>query len=169
MLKKRAINVLLRSSIVIAKTLQIYILTKYLTEADFGTYVLLASILAFITYTAGLDFYIIAGRKIIIRGNDRTKRLFWINLQLKFSLLMTLAISLGAYLTLSNLSITQSSVILIILISSELISQEVCRILINLDRQIESSIVMFVRTSLWIFPLAIAASLKFIDFKLYLI
>ena len=169
MVTKRVINFLLRISIIISKTLLIYILTKYLTEADFGSYVLFTSILAFITYTAGLDLYIITGRKIITRKNDKNRRLFWIVLQLKFSFLTAITVSLGAYLLSSNLAVSQSVGILLVLIFSELVSQEVCRILINLERQIESSIIMFIRTSLWVFPLAIASSFNLIEFKLDLI
>lgn len=128
-------------------------IAKYLSANDVGVYGIFGSLISYILYFLGLDFYIYSTRKIIDDGIDRLWSMIF-NQTAFFALNYILFISFSkAIFSFSGIPDFLFLGVLITLL--EHLSQEIYRILIAVKKIRLANIQLFVRSGWWCYVVAI--------------
>lgn len=137
-----------------SKSLFVFVAAKFLDLSELGIYSLVGATLAYAIYLLGLDFYTFTTRKII--GANKTDASTVIIEQVRFCFLSFLVFFVPLLSVFAFDFIPWNlAVIFFALLLSEFISQELTRILIALERVITASVILFIRTSVWCYILAL--------------
>lgn len=146
---ERPINVALRSATSVGRFLFIIVLAKYVSPTALGWYGLFAAAVAFCLFLVGMDFYTFSTREIIQAPPEARGRMIkGQSVMASVTYLCLIPIALAVFG-----SFNWPSTLLILfgpLLALEYASQEMSRILIAFSRQIEASILMFLRQGSWV-------------------
>jgi len=148
------LNLSLRLGMLISKSLFVFVAAKYLELSDLGLYSLVGVTISYGIYLLGLDFYTFTTRELI--GLDEEGAAKYIIGQIRFCLLSYILFFIPL-LALFQFDFLPWNVIGIffVLLLSEFISQELTRILIALEKTIIASCILFIRTAIWCYLLAV--------------
>lgn len=144
------INITLRASTMLSRFLLMFVIAKYLPDADMGLYGLLTITIVFSLYAVGLDFYIYSTRELI-----KKKRNEWGEL-LK-SQFMLVGILYAIYIPLLSLAFLTGLLpwtffpYLIGILFLEHFCQECQRIIIADQKPLAANVGLFIRNGLWPF------------------
>lgn len=159
----RILNVALRVLILGGRLSLLYFVAKFLDVENYAKYILIGSYLAFALYFNGLDIYVITGRIIAKEQSLSKNTFFWMELHLKISIyLCSFAILIYSILLSVHLEFHLVFIVLAILMT-ETLSQEITRILIYKGRQLKATAGLFIRSGLWGYILAVLALNQKID------
>lgn len=148
------LNLSLRLGMLISKSLFVFVAAKYLELSDLGLYSLIGVTISYGIYLLGLDFYTFTTRELI--GLDEEGAAKYIIGQIRFCLLSYILFFIPL-ITLFQFDFLPWDVvgIFFVLLLSEFISQELTRILIALEKTIIASCILFIRTAIWCYLLAV--------------
>jgi O-antigen/teichoic acid export membrane protein len=150
MAKDRIANLSIRISILGGKFLAVILLAKMMTVSDFGLYNIILAYVAFAVLLYGFDFYAHSHRYYVRRVDHRKATIS----HAVFSIIMIFLFSPFAYMFLRSDGISISlSILVVILFAVEYTSQELYRYLLIENRQIDASLGLLLRTTLWVPPL----------------
>ncbi|GGG38991.1 hypothetical protein GCM10011414_05400 [Croceivirga lutea] len=147
-------NLIFRVLTIAAKFVLSILIVKELSVADYGVFGIFQTTITLSIYLLGFDFYTYNTREIL-KVNQKSVADCLMN-QLLFHgviYVIVLPILLGVFF-FNVIDIEYLSLFYLILIT-EHISQEVYRFLIVLKKSVAASFILFVRSGLWIFTLAI--------------
>ncbi len=151
--KLRIINIILRIFSMSGKFILVFFLAKFFTITDLALYGLIFTIISFGFFLNGLDFYTFSNREIIINNNNKYN--FIIN-QL-ISQIFVFIIFLPIQYLIFKFYINENFIFywFIILLFLEGFTQEIYRILISLNKQILATVSFAIKSSVWIYFLAV--------------
>ena len=150
MLKTSVINVALRGVTQGSKFLLLLYIASRLSPAYLGVYGLVAVTIAISLYLVGMDFYVFNTREILARPEDDRTPL--IRNQAVFHLMAyTVVLPLLLTVFLCGLISWKYAGWFYLLLILEHISQESGRLLITLSRPTRASIVLFLRSGIWVY------------------
>lgn len=127
----------------------IFALAKLLTSTELGQFGLMVSTVMFCVLIVGADFYTYSQRELLARGPEGWS--FVIQQQIKaqqFLYFIFLPLVLGVFIF--GLMDWQYAGWLLLLLLLEHIAQEINRLLIAMQKQLLASLILFVRTGLWV-------------------
>jgi O-antigen/teichoic acid export membrane protein len=143
------INLFLRISTMLSKSLLVFMIGAVLTNREIGEWGIISSTLTFLVLLVGLDVFFVSNHNIVGKSFA----------DIKAEIIHQLAIYICAYLivmpffwALYYFKITPPSltILLYVLLIFEHQSQEICRILNILDKQLISSVLLFLRYGFWV-------------------
>lgn len=145
----RLINIILRSITIALKFLLSILVIKKLSIEDYGVLGLFQSSIIIMTFILGLDFYSYSSREILKKGSKGFS--FYFKNQIIFHFLVYLIIIPTSYIIfrIEIINFNYLNLFYFILVS-EHISQELYRLLIILKKTIYATLVLFLRSGLWI-------------------
>ena len=150
---KPVANVVIRLTSLLGKFYFLIWLSKSAAVETIGQYGLIASVAVFVTMLLGMEFYIFSNRELI-RENCEQEKLAILSRQ--FTLYLgTQVIGIPLVLLALIFQGWDSSYILLILaiMSLEHFSAELIRLLVAVERQLASAVTLFIKSTVWIFPL----------------
>ena len=145
----KILNVFLRVGGIGSKFLIVTLMSKYLDVDVFGNYGLITSIITILIFVLGLDFYNFSIRDILKTSNKQdvfNKVLLTIVLYVAVYVLFVL---LGYYTFNTVDYIKPYSFLVISLVITEHLSQEIYRLLIGFKKVLLANILLFFRTVSW--------------------
>ena len=150
---KPVVNVGIRLTSLLGKFYFLIWLSKSAAIETVGQYGMIASVAVFVTMLLGMEFYIFSNRELIRENCEREKLAI---LSRQFTLYLGIQV-IGIPLALLVLTFQgwDSSYILLILtiMSLEHFSAELIRLLVSVERQLTSAVTLFIKSTLWVFPL----------------
>jgi len=145
----RFYNILLRAISIVARFVFVLTLAKYLSIEDYGMYGLIAAIIIYSVVFLGFEFYHFSQRELIESGSERYDET--LNKQYHFHFISyVLFLPLLSLLFLLDFLPIEILCFFYLIVIGEQISQELGRTLIILNYQTYSSLVMLIRTSIWV-------------------
>jgi len=149
----RFLNLSLRSLTLASRFLLLFLLARYLEPADLGLYGLLVVTIGYALYLVGFDFYIYTTREAI--GCDRSELGGLLKNQSALLLLLYL-LFVPVLILFFRTDLLPWSVApwFFVLLPLEHLGQEISRLLIALSRPLAASLVLFLRSGLWIMACA---------------
>ncbi|WP_164732247.1 polysaccharide biosynthesis C-terminal domain-containing protein [Flagellimonas oceanensis] len=148
------LNLGLRALAIGAKFLLSILIVKKLTVADLGVYGILQTTITLLIYILGFDFYTYNAREILKK--DQKSLASCIINQLAFhGLVYLIVIPISFFLFMYGVIETKYMLLFYLLLVSEHLSQELYRLLIVLKRSVIASLILFIRSGVWIFLLAL--------------
>tara|TARA_R110002051_G_scaffold315015_1_gene392866 strand:+ start:1498 stop:2727 length:1230 start_codon:yes stop_codon:yes gene_type:complete len=161
-LSSRILNIFLRGLTISLKFILSVIVIKSISVEEYGNFGLFQSTIIIMTFVIGLDFYSYASREILNKGIDTFN--FYFKNQLIFHLASYfLIIPLSYFLFKWKIIDSVYSHIFVIILISEHISQELYRMLIVLKKTVAATIILFVRSGIWVMLLYLFWELKIIE------
>lgn len=151
-LPKGIINIFLRGLTIGLKFLLSILLIKVIDIEEYGNFGLIQSTTILLTFVVGFDFYAFSSREIL---NKESRNIgFYVTNQLAFYLIGYFLV-IPALFIISKLNIINYEYIYYVLgiVITEHLSQEIYRVLILLKKTITATIVLFIRSGLWILML----------------
>ncbi|WFE72462.1 hypothetical protein P8S55_05035 [Halomonas sp. M1] len=151
---ERLINLGLRASTLLAKFSLLFFLAFFLEPAEVALYGLLVATIGYSLYGLGFDFYSYSTRELIGSSQKQWARLlrdqgvFFVGIYLAVLPLLFLIF----YFELLPWSVAPWFFAILVL---EHLAQELNRLLVAMSRQLLASIVLFLRSGLWAFIVAI--------------
>ena len=145
----KILNVFLRIGGIGSKFLIITLMSKYFDVDVFGNYGLITSIITILIFVLGLDFYNFSVRDILKTSNkqDILNKVL-VTIVLYFAI-YSLFVLLGYY-TLNSISYIKPYTFLVVsLVITEHLSQEIYRLLIGFKKVLLANILLFFRTVSW--------------------
>ena len=148
-LTERSINLVLRAITIALKFLLSILVIKKLSIEDYGIFGLFQSTIIIMTFIVGFDFFSFSAREML---KDAAKEFnFYFKHQLLFYFFCYLIVLPLAYYIFKIGFIDFEYIILFYLITiSEHLSQEIYRVLIILKKTVSATIVLFIRSGIWI-------------------
>ncbi len=143
-------NVLLRLASLFSKLFIVLILSRELNSYDFGYYGLFTAIIVYSVGFIGFEFHTYSNRALLISTKTHNEI---ITNHIIFSLI-AITISVPAFFAVFHFELLLSSLAIyfIGILFFEYLALELSRVFNILGSQIVSSILLFVRTSVWIMP-----------------
>jgi len=148
------LSLLLRGLVLIGKFLLIVVVAKFLSVEDVGKLGLVLASVGYALYFMGFDFYTFSTRELI--GSDSKKQADFIFSQFRLYFIVYL-FSLISVLLLFVLDLVSVKWLLLYfpLVVFEHLSQEFVRLYVVLGRPLFSGVILFVRSALWVYILAL--------------
>ncbi|TIH06506.1 lipopolysaccharide biosynthesis protein [Pseudomonas leptonychotis] len=150
----RFANVILRGATLSCKFLLIFMLASYLDPTDLGLYGLLVVSIDFAVFVVGVDFYTYSNRELIKRGVGDWGDIF--KAQISVSLFM-LSLVVPVFVFVFVFEFLPWGVFnwFIPLLVVEYFAQELNRVLVAISKQFIASVVLFVRSGVWVVAVAL--------------
>lgn len=141
------LNLSVRMLGIVFRFLLIFFLARELSPQDLGQFNILVYSVMLIAYVLGFNFYTFSTREIVRAEEKIPLIISQIKYQSCFFLLLLPAVwgFSSYYLGLG----TPLAVLFVVLVGLELVSTEFSRVFIALERQLESNIIFFMRSSAW--------------------
>ena len=141
------LNISVRILAIVFRFLLIFFLARELSPQDLGQFNILVYTVLLTAYVFGFNFYTYSTREIINAEEKVPLILSQLTYQCCFFLIMLPAV--GGFISYSLDLGAGMLVLFLVLVGLELVSSELSRIFNALERQFESNIVLFVRSSAW--------------------
>ena len=150
----------IRSLLLLTKFVFLIFAASYLTVNQYADYSIIVYVLTVLIFFSGIEAHSILGRKFSKIKNQtlRNQLLFSHSLIIIMGLFLSLCFFLFAYIFYLDEEKTFLFFLLFTLLIFEVISQELTRYLIYLDKQIHSNIVQLIKGGLWIILLILCFS-----------
>lgn len=150
----RVANIGLRGSTLVAKFSLLFVLAYFLEPGDVALYGLVAATTAYSLYALGFDFYSFSTRELL--GSPPDQWAWLIRDQgVFFSLIYALVLPLLLLVFVSGLLPWSVAPWFFLLVVLEHLGQELNRMLIAMSRQLLAGVVLFLRSGLWAFVVAL--------------
>lgn len=150
----RITNVMLRGTTLACKFLLLFMLASYLEAAELGVYGLLVVSIDFAIFVIGLDFYMYSMRELIKRRVGDWGDIFKVQIYLSlcmFFFIMPVFVLVFVSELLPWRIINWFFPLLIV----EYFAQELNRVLVSISKQFIASVVLFVRSGVWVVAVAL--------------
>lgn len=151
---RRIINIALRMATLGAKFSLVFVLAKFLGEAEFGLYGLFSAAIGYMVMALGFDFYTYATRELINKKANEWAEVFrdqFVFYLCAYVFVLPICILVFVF----GLLPWQVLIWFFVLLVIEHFSQEVNRILVAISRPLQASVVLFVRHGLWAVVVAV--------------
>lgn len=149
-ISKSFINITFRGLTLISKFIFIFILGKYAEDESFlGEYGIIVTSISLIIYVVGFDYYVFNTREILKSKEniiDKIRNQFFFHI---IAYVLILPISLGVIFYFDFIDI-QYFLILLLLIISEHLGQELFRLYTTLEKSNLANLFFFIKSGLWI-------------------
>lgn len=150
----RVANVVIRGVTLACKFLLLFMLASYLEPVELGVYGLLVVSIDFAIFIIGFDFYTYSTRELIKRKVGDWGDIFKVQIYLSLCMFMLSAPFL--ILIFSNELLPWSILNWFVpLLVVEYFAQELNRVLVAISRQFIASVVLFVRSGVWVIAVAL--------------
>lgn len=150
----RFTNVMLRGATLSCKFLLIFMLARYLEPADLGLYGLLVVSIDFSVFVVGIDFYTYSNRELIKRRIGDWGDIFKVQILLS-AFMLSLVIPFFIFVFYFEFLPWEIFSWFIPLLVVEYFAQELNRILVAISKQFIASVVLFVRSGVWVVAVAL--------------
>lgn len=147
-------NVMLRGATLACKFLLLFMLANYLEPAELGLYGLLVVSIDFAVFVIGLDFYTYSTRELIRRRFGDWGDIFKVQILLSLCMLL-LVVPIFVFIFVSELLPWGIFNWFIPLLVVEYFAQELNRILVAISKQFVASVVLFIRSGVWVVAVAL--------------
>lgn len=148
-----ALGVLLRILSAGSRFVALFLVARYLTDADLGTFAVISSAVSVLVYVVGFDYYVFTTREIRYKPNTSGA---CVRDQLAFHAVgYSIAIVIWIFLILLDVFPYGFLLWLLILVPLEHLGQEVVRLCVAIDKPLAANAFAFLRAALWIFPLSL--------------
>ncbi|WP_299833709.1 oligosaccharide flippase family protein [uncultured Tenacibaculum sp.] len=165
----KLLNVFLRISGIGSKFLIFTLLSKYLTDIEFGNYSLITSIITMMIFILGVDFYNFSIREILTQKDSFIIQNNILSTLVLYLFIYSLFFLIG-FFVFNLVDFTKEYVLLVLFLCiTEHLSQEIYRLLIGFNKILLANILLFSRTFVWsvyIGFLAYSGEIVSIDFIL---
>lgn len=152
--KTGAYNLIFRVLTIAAKFVLSILIVKELSVADYGVFGIFQTTITLAIYLLGFDFYTYNTREIL-KVSEKSIADCLMNQLLFHGVLYVMVLPLLLGVFFFNVIDFEYIYLFYLILITEHISQEVYRILIVLKKSVAASFILFVRSGLWIFTLAI--------------
>jgi O-antigen/teichoic acid export membrane protein len=144
----KIINIFLRSLTLLSKVFLIFFLAKYFEPNQLGLFGLIMATIGFSVYAVGLDFYTYTTRELLKYNKKKWGHFLKSQCLLHFLLYL---ITFPLILTLFIFKIMPWNLVVLffLILFFEHVTLELSRLLITLNNQINSSVVIFFRSGFW--------------------
>lgn len=163
MLKKSFYSLIIRFLTIVVRFFFLVFFAKELGTDDLGKYGLIVITVTLFTHLIGFDFYQFNTRELLSKENviNLIYNQFVLHL-FSYLLLIPILLSVSFFITLDF-----PFYILIILLLSEHLSQEINRLMITLQSPILSNMILFIRNGSWVVVIVIGYYLNYLNASLY--
>ena len=150
----KLINLGLRLGGMGSKFLIIILMSKYLSDFDFGNFGLITTLITILIYVFGVDFYNFSIRDILKKSETKIDAFNKVGNSLLFYVFIYVLACPVFYLIFSQVEFTAPYVLIIFLLGiTEHFCQETYRLLIAFKKVLMANILLCVRTVSWVFVL----------------
>lgn len=148
--KRNFINAFLRGLTLGTKFILLFSLAKLYGAKVIGVYGLIFSLVSLFTYVLGFEYYNVSGREFILNKKNKDRINVLIN---HFSVILTgsILIPLIGFVPYFYSPLNGFEFLVVGLLFFELLSNEIYRMLIFMEKQIQASVLMFVRSAIWVY------------------
>jgi len=148
------LNLILRGLTIISKFVLVFSMSHYLLPKQVGQYSLFTTTISIAVYILGMDFYTYNTREIL--NSDQIGQARLIKDQLVFhGLIYIVALPSLALIFLTGTLANQYLIWFYLLLVLEHLSQELNRLLITLARTTLANLILFIRSGIWIYAVAL--------------
>ncbi len=148
--QNRITNTILRGFSLISKLVLVVYLAKFFTLEDLGTYSIIFYTINFLTYLLGFEYFNYSGRQISQAKNQR-ERIIHLSSHFSFILSIIWIVPFIYFIGFIDELVSEYIWYLLMLLVLEFLSNEIFRVLIFLEKQIVASMILFIRSALWVY------------------
>jgi len=147
---QRILNMLLRGFTLLSRFVLLFCLAKYLSPAEVGQYGIIFATISYVLFILGLDFYTYSTRELIASARADWPRIL-ISQSAFFVVCYVVTLPFVAVFLLKSRVLPGSLIAwFFLLLVTEHIGQEINRLLIAMSKPLYASIVLFVRSGVWV-------------------
>lgn len=150
--EKLLLNLLLRGGTLAARFLLVFFLARYLSAESYGVYGVIVASISYGVYFIGLDFYTYSTREMIVSPKSEWGRMIYSQFLLGGMIVITF-IPVFCFLYFGDIFPKKYFFIFFAILILEWLNQEITRILTSAQDVIRASIILFIRSALWVFLL----------------
>lgn len=145
----RLVNISLRGATLLSKFLLVFLLAHFLEPADVALYGLMAATVLYSLFALGFDFYTYSTREIL--GSDKARWAAMLRDQGVFFVIVYLGVLplLGLIFVLGLLPLSLAPWFFTLVVLEHL-GQELNRLLVAISKPLLASVVLFLRSGLWV-------------------
>lgn len=159
------INLVLRGLTILLKFILTLILVKSLSVSDYGQFSLIQSTIIILTFVVGVDYYNYSHREIL-KSNLKNLNVY-VSQQLYVYIFTYLFLIPILYVLIRFLDFGEDLFyVIFFLVVCEHLSQELYRILIILNKTLNATMILFLRSGFWVFVLWLVESFDLIKLNL---
>lgn len=159
------LNLVLRGLTILLKFILTLILVKNLSVSDYGQFSLIQSTIIILTFVVGVDYYNYSHREIL-KSNLKNLNVY-VSQQLYVYIFTYIFLIPILYVLIRLLDFGEDLFFVILfLVVCEHLSQELYRILIILNKTLNATVILFIRSGFWVFILWLFKSFDLINLNL---
>lgn len=149
LLSDKFVNIIFRAATILLKFLLSIIIIKKISIEEYGVYGVFQSTVIIMSFVVGIDFYAYSSREIL-KKNAHNFNFYFSNQLLLHALSYLIILPLTYLIFYLGILDKKYLILFYLILVTEHLSQELYRMLIILKKSVTATIILFVRSGLWV-------------------